>query len=69
MSAYNIDTALNLNCGALSVTVESPSHNFSTGKRDGEPFRHAPEDIVKAHLLTHLEAMRFLAETGGRAGW
>ncbi len=69
MSTYNIDTALNLNCGALSVTVETPSHNFSTGKRNGEPFRHEPKNIVKAHLLAHLEAMRFVAESGGRAGW
>jgi zinc carboxypeptidase len=67
MSVYNLDTALNLNCGGLSITVESPSHNYSTGKRNGEEFTHTPEMIVRAHLLTHAEAMGFVAESGGRS--
>jgi predicted deacylase len=69
VSAYNLDTALNLNCGALAVTVESPSHNFSSAKRNGQPFTHTPADMVRAHLLCHQEAMKFLVETGGRARW
>ena len=68
-SAYNLDTALNLHCGAMSVTVESPSHNFSTAKKEGKPFFHTPENLLDAQLLTHLEAMKYLAETGGRNRW
>ena len=69
MSPYNLDTALNLNCGALSFVVESPSHNFSTSTREGKSFVHTPDELVTAQLLTHLEAMKFLAQTGGRARW
>ncbi len=68
-SSPNIDSALNLNCGALSVTVESPSHAYSTGKRHGKPFPYTPDMIVRAHLFTHLEAMKYLAATGGRIRW
>lgn len=69
VSAPNLDSALNLNCGALSLTVESPSHAFSTAKRNGKPFIHHPADLVREHLLTHLEAMKYLAATGGRSRW
>jgi len=69
MSVYNLDTALNLHCGALAVLIESPSHGFSTGKRDGKLFVHTPGDIMKAQLICHQEALKFLAETGGRAKW
>ncbi|MCP5109450.1 MAG: hypothetical protein GY953_01300, partial [bacterium] len=69
LSPYNLDTALNLNCGALAMTVESPSHDHSRAKQNGQPFTHTVEQIVTAHLLCHQEAMRFLAESGGRSGW
>jgi len=69
MSAYNLDTALNLHSGALAVLIESPSHGFSTGKRQGKLFIHKPDDIVNAQLICHQEAMKFLAETGGRGRW
>jgi len=68
-SVFNLDSALNLHCGALSVTVESPAHNFSRAERNGKPFIHTPDHLVDAQLICHQEAMRFLAETGGRARW
>jgi hypothetical protein len=69
MSVFNLDSALNLHCGSLSVLVESPSHAFSTAKRNGQPFFHTPDNLLDAQLLCHQEAMRFLAETGGRVRW
>ena len=67
-STYNIDTALNLHCGALSVTVESPSHGFDRRTQRG-PATHTPDMLLDAQLFCHLEALRFLTETGGRAKW
>jgi hypothetical protein len=69
LSAYNLDTALNLHSGALAVLIESPSHGFSTGKRDGKLFVHKPDDLVNAQLICHQESMKFLVETGGRWRW
>jgi hypothetical protein len=69
LQGYNLDTALNLHCGALSITVESPSHNFSTAKKGGEPFFHTPLHLLEAQLLCHQESMKFVAETGGRSRW
>lgn len=69
MSPYNLDTALNLHCGALSVVVESPAHNHSPAERMGKPFRHTPDLLLDAQMTCHQEAMRFLAENGGRAAW
>lgn len=69
LSVFNLDSALNLHCGSLSVLVESPSHAFSTARRKGEPFFHTPENLLDAQLICHQESMRFLAETGGRVRW
>ncbi len=66
---YNLDCALNLHCGALSVVVEAPSHGFSGTDRSGKPVMQTPEMILNAELVVHLEAMKFLAETGGRSKW
>lgn len=66
---FNLSTALNLNSGALAVLIESPSHAASPAKRHGQPFTHTAGDIVDAQLLCHQEAMKFLAETGGRGRW
>ena len=66
---YNLDCALNLHCGALSVVVEAPSHGFSGTNRSGEPVLQTPEMIINAELVVHLDAMKFLAETGGRSKW
>ena len=57
----NLETALNLNCGVLATMIESPDHSFSKD--------YAAEDILTAQLTSHQEALRFLAETGGRYRW
>ena len=66
---YNLDTALDLHCGALSVVVESPSHGFSGKNREGEIVLQTPDMILDAQLLCHQEAIKFLVETGGRSRW
>lgn len=67
--AYNLDAALNLHCGALSVVVESPNHGFSGNNRSGETIVHTPEMILDAQLICHQESMKFLVNTGGRSKW
>lgn len=66
---FNLDGALNLHCGALSVVVESPSHGFSTKNSRNEIAFLTPEMLLESQLICHLEAMRFLAESGGRSKW
>jgi hypothetical protein len=69
-SAYNLDTALNLHCGALSVVVESPSHTFDGKISGGTALAiHTPEMLLDAQLTCHQESMRFLVEKGGRSKW
>jgi hypothetical protein len=69
LGVYNLDTALNLNSGALAMLIESPSHAASPAMRYGQRFTHTADDIVNAQLICHQEAMKFLVETGGRARW
>jgi hypothetical protein len=69
MGVYNLDGALNLHCGALSVVVESPSHGFSGKNSKGEAAVLTPDMLLDSQLTCHQEAMRFLAETGGRSKW
>jgi hypothetical protein len=69
LGVYNLDTAINLNSGALAVLIESPSHAASPAKRYGQPFTHTPDDILNAQLTAHQEVMKFLADTGGRVRW
>jgi hypothetical protein len=69
LSPYNLDTALSLHCGALSTVIESPSHGFTTARTGTELRPFSPDELVTAQLLMHLEAMKYLAETGGRARW
>lgn len=66
---YNLSTALNLHCGALSVVIESACHGFSGTNLKGAPSIHTPEMLVDAQLIAHQESMRFLLQTGGRAKW
>jgi hypothetical protein len=66
---YNIDGALNFHCGALSVVVESPSHSFDGLNEEGKPAGQKPDMLIDAQLICHQQAMRFLAETGGRSKW
>ena len=69
MSRYNLSTALNLHCGALSVVVESPSHGFQGTNLAGVHTSHTPQTLLDTQMIAHLEAMRFLVETGGRSKW
>ncbi len=66
---YNLDSVLNLHCGALAVLIEAPSHAFSGTDRDGTCVERDPDNVLNAQLLCHSEAMRFLAERGGRCRW
>jgi hypothetical protein len=66
---FNLDGALNMHCGALSVVVESPSHSFSTKNSKNEVAFLTPDMLLDSQLYCHLEAMRFLAESGGRSSW
>jgi hypothetical protein len=68
-SVFNLDSALNLHCGSLSLVVESPSHTYSPAKRNGQPFFYTPDNLLDAQLICHQEAMGFLADTGGRWRW
>lgn len=67
--AYNLDGALNWHCGALSVVVESPSHSFSANSTTQERKIESPDNLLDAQLTCHQQAMKFLAETGGRSKW
>lgn len=66
---YNLDTALNLHCGALAVLIEAPCHGFSGTNREGELVTQTPEMTTDAQLVCHQEAMGYLSETGGRVRW
>ena len=66
---YNLDGALNWHCGALSVVVESPSHGFAGKNEAGKPVILSTEDLIDGELICHQQAMKFLAETGGRSKW
>lgn len=68
-SPYNLDTALNLSSGALSVVIESPTHAASVAERGGKPFLWTPDSLLTAQLVCHREAMKFLVEEGGRSKW
>jgi hypothetical protein len=66
---YNLDAALNLHCGSLSVLIEAPSHSFAGTNRAGEPAIQTPEMLLDAELVVYRETMKFLVETGGRSKW
>ena len=66
---YNLDGALNWHCGTLSVVVESPSHSFDGLNEEGKPAGQSPDMLLDAQLTCHQQAMKFLAETGGRSKW
>lgn len=68
-STYNLDGALNYHCGAMSVVVESPSHSFSGIRLTQERQIEKPDNLLDAQLICHQQAMKFLAETGGRSKW
>ena len=66
---YNLDTVLNLNCGALAVLIEAPCHGFSGTDRDGNVVERDLGPLVDAQLVCHQETMKFLVARGGRAAW
>lgn len=68
-SPFNLQSALNLHCGALVSLVESPCHAFDARDRQGNPTAHTPQTILDAHLCVHREHLRYLLETGGRIRW
>lgn len=65
----NLNTALNLHCGTLCLTPESPSHSAPLAKGDSGNLQHTPDILLDEQLIAHEEAMGFLAETGGRIAW
>ncbi len=69
LSRYNLNTALNLHCGSLCVTVEDASHGYSGVYDNGDPVVQTPEKILRSELIAHQEAMKFLYKTGGKAKW
>ncbi len=68
-SIYNLDAVLGLHSGVLSVVLESPSHGYAGTNRQGVEARHSPDALLDTQLIAHAEAMTFLVESGGRAGW
>ena len=69
LGVYNLDAAINLHCGALSVVIESPCHGHSGWNRAHQIVFQSPDAILDAQLTCHQEAMKFLVETGGRSKW
>ncbi len=69
LGMFNLDSALNLNSGALVILTEAPSHGVTLARRDGRPFLHTTDMLIDGQLLCHQEAMKFLVETGGRTHW
>jgi len=67
--AYNINTALNYHCGALAVVVEVPSHQHSARNRQGAAVQHSADRLLDEELVIEEEAMKYLADSGGRARW
>jgi hypothetical protein len=66
---YNLDTAINLHCGALTCLIEAPCHGFTGKDRAGNPVFPDPNLLLDQQLVCHREALRFLLETGGRCVW
>ncbi|HHT26159.1 MAG TPA: hypothetical protein GXZ82_02765 [Firmicutes bacterium] len=66
---FNLDSAINLHCGSLSVTIESPCHAFSGKNRAGAEVRHEPDALIDAQLVAYEAGMTFLLKKGGRCNW
>lgn len=65
----NLDAALNMHCGVLSVVIESPSHSFAGRNRQGEVVPHSADQLVDAQLTAYQAGLEFLATKGGRSKW
>jgi predicted deacylase len=68
-NAFNLDTALDFHCGALSVVVESPSHGYAGKNPKGGEVRQSADRLLDAQLIVQQEAMRYLVGAGGRSRW
>jgi hypothetical protein len=68
-NGYNLDTALNFHCGALSVVVESPSHGYAGKDQRANEVRQSADRLLDAELVVQEEAVKYLVDTGGRARW
>lgn len=68
MGKFNLDGALNLHSGTLSIVVESPSHGYAR-KSGGKLAEHTPEMLLDAQLYCHFEVLNFLVISGGRSKW
>jgi hypothetical protein len=66
---FNLDTALDYHCGALSVVVETPSHAYAGKNKQGGEIRQTADLLLDAQLVVQQEAMKYLADAGGRARW
>ncbi len=66
LQPFNLDAALSMHCGSLSALVESPSHSFTTAKRNGAQVFFTPDQLIDAQLICHQEAMRFLVQSEAR---
>ena len=68
-NVFNLDTALDFHCGALSVVVESPSHGYAGKNPQGGEVRQSADRLLDAQLVVQQEAMKYLVIAGGRARW
>jgi predicted deacylase len=68
-NVFNLDTALDFHCGALSVVVESPSHGYAGKNQQGGEVRQSADQLLDAQLVVQQEAMGYLVSAGGRARW
>ena len=68
-NVFNLDTALDFHCGALSVVVESPSHGYAGKNPQGGEVRQSADRLLDAQLVVQQEAMKYLVNAGGRARW
>jgi hypothetical protein len=69
IGSYNLDTVLNLNCGALIALYENPSCSYCGRNRKGETVIQIPDMILDGQLVVYREAFRYLVETGGICKW
>jgi hypothetical protein len=68
-NVFNLDTALDFHCGALSVVVETPSHGYAGKDRQGGEVRQSADQLLDAQLIVQQEAMKYLVSAGGRVRW
>jgi len=69
-SPYNLNSALSFHCGALTFTMESPSHGFSSTRDSaGNMVIFTPDMLLDAQLIAYYRTLKYLSETGGLSHW